>query len=410
MDMKPFEKLARVIRETSKELGTPPKTVENARARALRTWSARETRPFTRRYGIVACAFAAVAIGVATFVFPYHTAITYVVGSTETPGSIGTWIAAAAEGTELHFSEGTRMMLLRETRARVAHADERGARVVLERGSLKADVVHASASTSWDIGAGPFEIHVVGTAFDVTWDPARETFVLVMREGRVLVQGPFLGEGRALERGEELRVDVAERRSATRQTLADAPIEPPPAEKPGIAAGEEAAETIDEPALEPPLKAPAAMPVPLWRQLASQGKHDEAMAALEREGLDRVLANASVDILFEIANEARFAKQYARAEEILLQARRKGAGGRSAFLLGKIAMDHRHAPQDAISWFKTYLAEVPSGGLAEQALARLLELQQTTKDATGARQTAEEYLSRFPDGSHADLARTLVKP
>lgn len=405
MGMKPFERLGRLIRETSKKLGSPPARVENARARALRGWNVQEKPSATRRFGIAASALISGAIAIATFVFHQHSAITYVVGSGDTPGAVGAWIAAA-EGTELHFSEGTRLTLLRETRARVARADEGGARVVLERGSLKANVVHASPKTSWNVGAGPFEIHVVGTAFDVTWDPSRETFVLVMHEGRVLVQGPFLGEGRTLERGEELRVDIVEHRSATRQTSNETPVEQPSVEDPSLATEKEPVDAKNEPAAKPS----AAMAIPIWRQLASQGKHDEAMQALEREGLDHVLANASVDVLLEIANEARFAKQYDRAEAILLQARGKGAGGLSAFLLGKIAMDHRHAHRDAITWFKTYLTEVPSGGLAELALARLLELQQTTNDAAEAQQTAEQYLSRFPNGSHAALARTLVKP
>lgn len=408
--MKPFEKLARVIRETSRMLTSPPTTVENARTRALKGWNARHRKTRTSRYVTVAGAFAAVAISIAAFVLPHHSAITYVIGTSATNGVVGAWIAAGSEGTELHFSEGTRLTLLRETRARVARADENGARVVLEQGSLHANVMHASPSTSWDVGAGPFEIHVVGTAFDVTWDPGREAFVLIMREGRVRVQGPLLGEGRTLERGEELHVEVAQRRCETRQTLDETPVPTAPRDEPTVVEDKDSPEIPDEPTMETPSKTAATATIPSWRQLALKGKHEEAILALEREGWNDVLARASVDVLFEIANEARFAKQYRRAEEALLQARSKGATGRSAFLLGKLAMDHRDARQDAITWFKTYLAEVPSGGLAEQAFERLLELQQDIKDSDGARQTAEQYLLRFPNGSHATLARTMVKP
>ncbi|MCC6556258.1 MAG: hypothetical protein IT372_25135, partial [Polyangiaceae bacterium] len=81
-----------------------------------------------------------------------------------------------------------------------------------------------------------------------------------------------------------------------------------------------------------------------------------------------------------------------------------------AFLLGKLAADHLGAPGDAITWFQTYLDEEPGGGLAEQALGRLIELRRRSGDAAGARAAAEIYLRRYPDGAYASLAQATVAP
>jgi hypothetical protein len=88
----------------------------------------------------------------------------------------------------------------------------------------------------------------------------------------------------------------------------------------------------------------------------------------------------------------------------------RGARGRSAFLLGKLAADHLGASGEAITWFQTYLAEEPSGGLAEQALGRVVELRHRSGDTAGAKKAAETYLARYPSGAYAALAKSLASP
>ena len=85
--------------------------------------------------------------------------------------------------------------------------------------------------------------------------------------------------------------------------------------------------------------------------------------------------------------------------------RRFGASGATSFLLGKIAADQLRSPGEAIQWFETYLRERPRGPLAEQALGRILELEQ--HGASGAA-AARRYLTRFPRGAYAALARRVL--
>jgi tetratricopeptide (TPR) repeat protein len=267
------------------------------------------------------------------------------------------------------------------------------------------------------VQAGPFEIAVVGTELDVTWDPAREVLDVTLIEGRVFVSGPLLGGRRALSAGERLRVDVQGQRSEVglaagpldERLSAAQPSEPNPGEaaSPSPAANAEAASSKPASQTEPGTPGERA---PAWRVLAADGRHREAMEAAEREGFERVLDAAPAPALLELADSARYAGRFQRARDALLRARRLGARGRSAFLLGKIAADHLGAPGDAIAWFQTYLTEEPAGGLAEQALGRLIDLQRRVGDAAGARRAAEEYLRRYPKGAYTSLAEVTAAP
>jgi hypothetical protein len=418
MDLSPLDKLAREVRRASDEMATPGPTVEAAKRRALEGFQKRRA-PARRPVALV---LVAAALCAALFLlFPRRPAVTYVMGPSAEPGQLGAWIAAGAEGMPLRFSEGTVMTLASGTRARVTRADADGAAILIERGATHARVVHASPSTRWDVQAGPFEIAVVGTEFDVAWDPAREVLDLRMVEGKVLVKGPLLGEGRALTQGEALRVDVQAQRSEVRVTTAQneehqeaaAPAEHA-IEAPEIPPAPPPAAHDDDPkpasSATPAASADKREALPAWRALAAEGRHREAMEAVEKEGFEHILASAPAPVLLELADEARFAGQHARAREALLRARSLGARGRSAFLLGKLAADHQNAPAEAVSWFERYLNESPEGGLAEQALGRLIELKKRIGDTAGARASAELYLRRHPGGAYAALARVTAAP
>lgn len=421
MDLSPLEKLGRKVREASDEAANPSATIEAAKRGALADFRGK-TRP-SRRPAALVLAFAALLALALVWVFPRRPSITYVVGESAENGALGAWIASGASATELRFSEGSRLVLAPSARARVTHTDENGARVLLERGAAHARVTHASAATSWGVHAGPFEVAVVGTEFDVAWDPTHEVLVLGMIEGKVVVRGPLLGEGRTLAAGEELRVAVQDKRSEVRVVSAKEadhaqadvrPAEPaPPAvastnpeplpqkdtEQPSPNEGKPDGQAADEPRKTSP-----------WRALAAEGRHREVMEAVEKEGFDHVLANSPADALIVLADEARFAGSHDRAEKALLRARELGARGRSAFLLGKLAADHRNAPAAAVTWFERYLAEEPSGGLAEQALGRIIELQRRNGNQAAARAAAERYLASYPRGAYAELARVVVGP
>ena len=84
-----------------------------------------------------------------------------------------------------------------------------------------------------------------------------------------------------------------------------------------------------------------------------------------------------------------------------------GCGAQPA-AIGRIADDHEHALASAISWYETYLSEAPHGHFATEAFGRRMVAISRQSGRAAARETAVEYLKRFPGGPHAAVARDLV--
>ena len=116
--------------------------------------------------------------------------------------------------------------------------------------------------------------------------------------------------------------------------------------------------------------------------------------------------------MLELGNTARLAGNPARASEAYLAARQRFAGSgtaaSAAFQLGRIAFDGARDYGAARRWFSAYLAEQPGGGLAQEALGRVMETEHRSGDRAAAQASARRYLARFPNGAHAALAQSLV--
>jgi hypothetical protein len=340
---------------------------------------------------------------------------------------VGEWIAAAPDSAlSIRFSEGSSLVLAPGTRMRVTETSAEGAGVLIEQGKIHATIEHAGRDTRWTLRAGPFEVRVLGTVFDAQWDPMAEVFELSMMAGSVTVTGPFLSSERSIVAGERLLISIREKRMEHR-TAQEEPRsrgEATPAEAAPTGPTDAPAAPVVEPAAptgsaepKPRSSAPAspASPTttegrPSWRELAEGGRYKDALEAAERAGFSSEVARASASELLTLADTARFAGSPARAREALLAARQRfGAKGKSAFLIGKIAADQQGAYGDAITWFETYLNEEPGGPLAEQALGRILEIRKRT-DPAGARAIAERYLSKYPNGAYASVAKSVLAP
>lgn len=412
MDLNPLEKLGQTVRRASDESATPEETVSRAKERALASWP-RKSWFVPRPLALVAIAAAAFAGWIAIRRPAVEASITYSVGPADMQGVPGTWIAAGTQAMPLRFSEGTLVTLEPGARARVTGTNAHGATMLVERGKAHAKVVHQGASTSWLVHAGPFDVNVVGTEFDVAWDPTHEIFDIRVSEGKVIVRGPLLDAGRAVSTSEVLHVDVHHKTSEVRMDSAETiPVATTPPPETHDSTPDDSQSKGDGVPADPGPVVSSEKPVvvPTWQKLAAAGKHKEALEAAEQAGFEQILGNASVPVLLQLADEARFAGAHARARQALVRARELGARGRSAFLLGKIAADHDHAPADAIAWFQRYLDESPSGGLAEQALGRIVEIEDKLGHREPARKAAESYLQRYPGGAYETLARRVVEP
>ncbi len=389
---------------------------ERARRRAGAT--SRELR------GPVAIGLALGAAAAAVLLWPASTAapLTFAVGEPTVAGETGAWLVApAARELPVGFSDGTRVKLAGGARVRVLDLTAHGARVAIERGSLRADVVPRSGN-DWSVVGGPFEIHVTGTSFDAGWDPDAEVLRVTMHEGKVVVRAPCLPAERPLVAGESAALScraakpdasaaaLASRpsadaagssRSSPSQTTFAAPGGPPPA--PSGAAGASA-----DPA------ASAAEPPASFRDLSRRGDYKGALAAAEAEGFGALVERLSAAELLELGTTARLAGRSARAVEAYAGVRRRFGGSdaaaTAAFHLGQLAFDGAHAYGEALRWFSAYLTDKPGGPLAGEALGRSMEAQHRLGDANAAKETARRYLARFPGGAHAALAESLIAP
>lgn len=385
--------------------------LEPARARFLASVAGR--RPSATWRVRVALAAAAVITGLlfVLLLWPTH-ALTFAVGSAD--GRVGAWIAASAdEAVPLRFSDGTSLVLQPKGRARVVSTQPAGARVMLESGAVHVAVTHTGAS-AWSFDAGPLEVHVTGTRFDLAWDPTKQELHLALVEGSVLVTGACLPTPRSVVAGEKLDVFCKEQRavhgrdvpapSAVAPSTAPAPVTPPVDPAPTASAA--------APPVAPSTSASAAQPPSTWRALFAENRYDEAMRAAEAEGFDALVGRSSAPDLLALADLSRFAGRTSRASEALLGIRNRFAGtsesARAAFHLGRLAFDQRGSHAEAARWFSTYLAEQPSGGLAQEALGRLIECREAMGATSEAREAARRYLAAYPSGPHAAHAESLL--
>jgi TolA-binding protein len=334
-------------------------------------------------------------------------------------GTAKSWLAAPASSPlQLQFSEGTKIRLEAEARAKVSELDAHGASLALEGGHLHAEVVHL-ANAAWRVEAGPFTVNVTGTVFDVNWEPNSQELVVSVSRGSVAVRDANTGSEQAVRALETLRVTAATHGfEVSRTDAASTPLAPttmpgpalPPPDNSAEPSAPDAASVAPETAEAPSKSDPAAAE---WRELAKRGALREAFASAEAVGFSRTCASASPAELLQLGDGARLSGDSERATEALLTLRRRYPAdprrAAAAFALGKVAFDQRGAYEQAAAWFSTSLREQPGGPLAREASGRLIEALRRADDSAGARRAARDYLDRYPEGPHADLARSVLR-
>ena len=314
---------------------------------------------------LAAAAFGAVAALSVLAVLRFWTArpLTFQVGDAH--GKEGEWIAASsARELPIAFSDGSALVLAHEARARVADVSRDGAKIFVERGGVDVAIMHRDHSR-WEVDAGPFKVYVVGTRFDVSWDPVGERFELALRNGRVRVEGPTISSTRTGSAGERLEIALG--------TPGRGPASP-------AASASSRAVSVSAP------------PAPSCEVMT--------------------LARTSASDLIAMADIARYSARPKQAVEALLHLRTTlptdPGARRAAFLLGRIYFDQLRSYAEAARWFSTYLTESPNDSFVQEAAGRLIESEERSGAPVRARQAASAYLERYPEGPHATLARRVL--
>jgi len=371
-----------VCREQDRELAELDLLGTDERLAAIHR---REGAPRPRRGGrawVVAVAATIAIAATAVLFLRGERAISYRVAGTE--AAPGQWVGADDQPVSLEFSEGSRIDVTAGARARVTELDADGASLVIERGKLHVSVVHREASR-WLVGGGPFAVHVVGTEFDVAWDPSTEVLEVAMASGRVEIDGPCLGGARAVRAPETIEIScaISARADAPRVATTDVP----------------------------PIEAAHASPDRVTPSPASAAAASGSAATPAGDPIDLA---ASGHELVEQGSAARLAGDAALARRFYEGARRRfpstDAAAIAAYHLGRMAFDGKHAWAEAERWFGVYLSERPGGALAPEALGRSMECADKRGDAADARALATRYLAAYPKGAQAALAERLATP
>jgi FecR-like protein len=410
--------LGRIARGLDERIAAPRHAAGRERliAQATQRWRSSPRR----RWLLVAAAL--VATLPAVFLLAHESArLEYrVTGPVVTDGA---WLGVAPAGPPLgvHFSDGTELGLTPGSKGRVAEVSSDGARVVLGAGHMQARVVHR-ARTHWIVAAGPYDIEVTGTAFDVDWSDANARLELTLHDGSVIVRGPSLPDGLRVAAGQRLiaRANTGEAQLSSLlvpPTDEDAPIAPRAATL-NRAATPSANDTSSP---ESPLSAAEASssghavlrPQPTWSKMLADGNFRAVRDAAEAHGIESVLGSGSLADLVALSDSARYLHERGLAKRGLIAERARFAGSAeargAAFVLGRMADDSR-ARAEAIRWYDAYLGESPRGAFAEEALGRKLVALVETGVVALAQRTAAEYLLRFPHGPHAAYARDHTGP
>ena len=294
-------------------------------------------------------------------------------------------VLATRDAHQVRFGDGSAVQLLDATSVLdVGAASPSAVEVSLRSGSAEFEIT-PNPKRQFIVHAGVADISVLGTHFSVTRERARVR--VEVTRGRVAVK--FEGGARQLTAGESSWFP---------------PLDPAPEQVPGATSAATPNPAAATSVVNAPLPAPNASVEGLssrrrFLDHATSGQYREAYSVLERA--PDVVGNAPEDLMLA-ADASRFSNHPAQATRFLERVTREhpqaSVAPLAAFTLGRIYLSQVGQPAKAADAFALSRKLAPSGSLAEDALAREVEAAKLAGQSSRARDLAEQYLRRYPNG------------
>jgi transmembrane sensor len=321
-------------------------------------------------------------------------------------------VAPADREIPLQFSDGSRILLLPGTEAAVESLTKEGARVSVQRGRAEVAVRHRP-DTHFALHAGPYQVSVTGTRFELEWLPDSARFELELEEGSVVVTTEKSSHAAVkMMAPQHLLIEREDwQLSPSRGTepSGPSPSEAFPKAQPSVAVAPSGPVSTGPAVKVVSTAQQVASTLPSdWRALGRAGKYESAYRQAESLGISQLADSSSGPRLLDLAEVCRFAGHASESMSVLTKLRQRfpGTDGAAiaAFQLGRLS----GSPGLSASWFRTYLKERPGGELAREASGRLLEALDQSGDRAGAAEAARSYLLAYPNGPHGPFARRLL--
>lgn len=354
----------------------------------------------------IAAAVALIAGGALALGFRADSQLTYEVRGGAASGGV---IEATRGEATVRLSDGSSILAENRTRFSVDVVGRNAALTRLVSGKLHVRV-QPNEDTSYRFIAGPYEVRVVGTEFDLAWEPERAGLSLVMSSGEVRLREPS-GKLHTLRAPHSLRLpSVAEQLAVDASKAAVA--EPAPATPATPAATAEPVKAAPSPEPAPAPRTPVREASPSWDALVAKGQFADVVREAESLGVESVISSRGPSDLKALGQAARYVGQRALALKAFAALRQRSRGTdwaqQAAFFLARLHEEQGNQAE-ALRWLGTYVSEAPRGVYAAEAYGRRLSLTERLRGKQAALPLARDYLERFPQGAYAQLARGIAE-
>jgi TolA-binding protein len=348
----------------------------------------------------------------------------------------GQWFSVKADELKtLKFADSSTVIIKNSSTARILEQKGHHVRFLLERGHASINVKHHD-DTHWIVDVGPYKVNVIGTSFDVLWEPEEQHFELNLHHGKVKVVGPMIESGHTISSKEILGAWVSDNRveitaapgtKQKKRTVTNNLISQNPHGHLSSNNNAKHNDTVSESSVMQNsaslknknhhgknLKEPeAAAKIEVsWSAQNRNGNFASVVSEARQIGLANIFKTSSATDIQALADAARLSGNLDISLDAFHALRQRfpqtSFASNAAYSLGKIAFDKGASYGLAAKWLNTYLAEKPSGALAREARGRLIEAKNKLGDINGARNTARQYLKMYPDGPHAKLAKSIL--